>query len=122
MNINFTLVIQVVHFCIAYLLIDRFLLRTVITLVQEDENAIRNAQEKLSKAEAQLQKKESFKESQWYNFCTFFQQTSPTICAPIYREKSIKGIGTIQMLTRKQEDALATDLTNAITSGVCNGI
>ncbi len=122
MNINFTLVVQAIHFLIAYFLIDRFLLRKVIVLVQEDENAINQAQEKLTKAEIQLQKKENYKDSQWYNFCTFFQQTSPNISTTMYQEKSIKGIGTIQILTQKQEDALATDLANTITSGVCNGI
>ena len=122
MNINFTLVVQAVHFLIAYQLIDRFLLRKVITLVQEDENAINQALEKLSKAEDQLHKKESYKNSQWHTFCIFFQQASPTINTPTYREKSIKGIETIKTLTKQQEDFLTTKLTKAIMSGVCNGV
>ena len=122
MNINFTLVLQSIHFLIAYLIIDRFLLRTVIGLVQQDEDTIMHAQDQLKKAESQLQKKEMFKNTQWNNFCTFFGQASPPIQPPIYKEKDIKGIEIAERLTSKQEEALTTTLTDAIISGVSNGI
>lgn len=122
MNINFTLVLQSIHFLIAYVIIDRFLLRPVMSLVQEDEDAVTLAQDQLKKAELQLHKKEKFKNTQWNNFCAFFRQTSPPIQPPVYKEKGIKGIQLEEKLTPQQKQALASTLTDAIISGVSHGI
>lgn len=58
MTINATLIIQMIHFLIAYMLFDRLLLRSVVALieVQEDQDRARTEQlsQELAKKEALL--------------------------------------------------------------------
>ena len=79
MNLNATFFIQLFHFLLGYILIERLLLRPWTNLI-EDETKQQHEQERLLKiAQNRVALKEQFKEEQWREFQIKFAQSMPPL-------------------------------------------
>lgn len=79
MMINATLLVQLLNFLIAYTLIDRFLLRRCVAMVEDErhsEEALRNS---IALEKTQLLRQEDLKKSMWQQCQSFFAKNIPSI-------------------------------------------
>lgn len=110
MNINFTLVIQIFHFFIAYFLLDRFLIRHVLALIHKNEQEVEKAKKAVDVVEQQIKKKELLKEEQWQLFKTFFTDNAPQFKIPLYKEMKTISIKESPSLKPDEEKAMIQEL------------
>lgn len=77
MNINFTLVVQVIHFFIAYKLIERLLLRPVAALIQQEDKEHLKLQNLVAFGKERLEQKELDKQKEWRMLQQLFVKARP---------------------------------------------
>lgn len=118
MNINFTLVIQAIHFFIAYFLLDKFLIGRVLALVRNHEQAIENAKKRVSEAEQEIKNKELIKENLWHSFKNFFIQQSPSPAQLLYKESSIVKTREVPSLDATAKQGMIKELKEFIVKKV----
>ena len=79
MNINFTLVVQAINFLIAYVLINKLLLRPVINLINKEEEIEKNTNFDMVKAKEELEETQNIKLQKWQKFQKKFSKDSPDV-------------------------------------------
>lgn len=79
MNINATFFIQLFHFLIGYLIIERLLLRPWFGVIDNEARQKHEQENILKIAQQRVAYKEQFKEEQWREFQVIFSQSMPTI-------------------------------------------
>ncbi len=77
MNINFTVVVQLLHFFIAYILIERLLLRPAAALIQKEDDERLKLQNLAAFNKERLGQKEIDKEREWRMVQELFLKTMP---------------------------------------------
>ena len=83
MNINATFFIQLFHFFIAYIILDRLLLRPWFSIIQDDEQTKATLNVSLDEARQQVHEKELLKQRLWEEARhTFSKATPPLSHAP----------------------------------------
>lgn len=68
MNINFTFIIQLFHFLLAYVILERFLLRPAVGIVQQEKNTLADAGIRIAMAQEILEKQKNTVIVRWRNF------------------------------------------------------
>ena len=79
MNINFTLVVQSINFLIAYVLINKLLLKPIVNIINTEETLEQNINANIDKAKKELEKTENIKILKWQKFQEKFSANSPDI-------------------------------------------
>lgn len=77
MNINFTLIIQVCNFFIAYILLRRFFFRPVIGIITEEEIAKSTIYTAIEEQRQFLQSQREIGQKQWNDCRTYFMNRRP---------------------------------------------
>jgi hypothetical protein len=112
MTINLTLFFQLLHFLCAYLLIDRLLLRKVVSIITEEQLA----QEQLMKAIAcerqEVAQKELLKNEQWLAYQEDFLKHAPT------RETHVPSSPDSLNLTPELDAALQKELQHMLVAAI----
>lgn len=89
MNINITILVQIVHFYIAYLILYKFLLKPVMAILQQEASLKRDWEIQVVFAKQALERAEYLKQCQWQEFSAFAKTQVPSI-APRMVEQLIK--------------------------------
>lgn len=77
--INLTLLIQVTHFWVAYLILDRILLRPGIALIRKEDCETASLQRKIDEITDELAARAVQKEQEWRIFQHSLQQQKPML-------------------------------------------
>jgi len=77
MNINFTVVVQLVHFFIAYILIERFLLRPACALIKQEDDQQLKLQNLAAFNQERLEHMTLDAEREWRMMQKLFYSTMP---------------------------------------------
>ncbi len=79
MNINATFFIQLFHFLIGYLILERLLLRPWFNVIDHEAQQRLEQEQLLNIAQQQVAHKEHFKKEQWREFQVSFAQAMPHV-------------------------------------------
>lgn len=79
MTINLTLVVQMAHFLIAYVLISKFFLKPGYDAVKSDENRLRQIRSLIEEEQQQVAQKELEKRSRWQQCQHYFYKNRPVV-------------------------------------------
>lgn len=77
MMINATLIVQMIHFAIAYFVIDRILLRFVVHDIMVDEMREKTLQETMEQSTTRFRYLEKQKQTEWESLQEVFKKRSP---------------------------------------------
>lgn len=77
--INLTLIVQIVHFLIAYVLISKFFLKPGYDAVKSDENRLRQIRSLIEEEQQQVAAKELKKRSRWQACQQYFYKNRPVV-------------------------------------------
>lgn len=77
-DINLTLIVQIIHFIIAYWLIKTGILRPLLNLIVQQDEYDTRIKEHIGSYTHQIATKEQEKRSLWISFQRFFSQHNPT--------------------------------------------
>lgn len=75
--INLTLVIQVIHFWIAYLILDTILLRSAVALIQKENCETDSLERRVEEIATELAVRATQKEQEWHMFQHQLQHQKP---------------------------------------------
>jgi F0F1-type ATP synthase membrane subunit b/b' len=79
MTINFTLVVQIINFFIAYFIISKILLKPAIAIIQDDSKVEKEFLNLIKSRELKIQDKESYKQKLWDKSLNQFQKEKPSL-------------------------------------------
>lgn len=82
-DINVTLLIQAVHFAIAYLLIRTFILKPILQVIYQKERAHNDIISLLNRRKEQVTLQEQEKKQQWRNCQKYFALHTPDLHHPL---------------------------------------
>lgn len=116
MTINLTLVVQIIHFIIAYFIISRILLKPAIAIIKDEKKERDDFSRLILNTEADIKSKELLKKSLWQGSLRQFKASQPDI------EKPILGLSlkTPKALTFAQDsvEKIKQDLTTFVINKV----
>src|SRR2546422_328051 len=114
MDINCTLILQGIHFGIAYVLLRTLLFKPSITIIREEERQQHALQESIDSRKATLLVKEQEKQQRWIAF----QQQYKTVVPRIYGMEDITHLTlpsvTYPVVTKAQAQALTGDVATSL--------
>lgn len=89
--INLTLLFQIVHFFIAYLLLRFFILKPILSLVQKEKQARQSLLSNLQNLKEQVTIKEQEKQNAWLHYQYYFALHTPNVekAAHIFFKKNV---------------------------------
>ena len=118
-NVNFTLIIQGLNFLIAYVLINKLLLKPAIKIINQEEVLEQSLQLDLEKAKKNLEVIKNLKREKWERFQKHFSQNSPDVLKRMYErlERPAKpfvfeDLTQVEKLTKDLEDYLVNKVEN----------
>ncbi len=79
MTLNGTIIIQIFNFIIAYLIIDRLLLRKSVALIQQERWQQDSLMKDIQIERTRVSENKAEKKMEWEQFCQQFKQESPKI-------------------------------------------
>lgn len=116
MNINVTVIIQIVHFLIAYAVLERLFFRYAITLIlRRDEDIIR-LQKSLAEEKRNIEILKAHVSDQWHRYQRLLQHEVPALNPP--RISLAPQDHYAVMSTQKDKAALQEELTDMLVSKV----
>lgn len=77
--INGTLVVQLIHIACAYVLLDKFLLKYAVAVIQEDEHKEKTIRASLEREQALVREKEMAKAKAWNHMRRRFLESAPSL-------------------------------------------
>lgn len=114
MNINLTLIVQIIHFFVAFYIIKRFLLAPVIALISEDEHKMAIAHRDIAQSVKKFEHAEEVKQQQWQGFYTFVASCMPCHEKPLVSNYDIVNVDTSRLLSAQQERVLIDEIKNSL--------
>ena len=79
MTINLTILIQAIHFFIAYLIISKILLKPAISIIQEDQEERNKLLVFIKAKESEIKSKDFLRKSLWQNSLIQFHSGKPIL-------------------------------------------
>ena len=104
MIVNFTLVMQMAHFAVAYYLIDRVLMRTVVGTIEHDQHKEKQVESGIDQELAQVGILEEQKKELWQKIRLRIQKNGP-------KEQSISMHKAIEPLVKTENVLEPTQIT-----------
>ncbi len=120
MTINATLIIQMVHFIIAYFIIDRLLLRKAVGIIDHERSTQEVLMKEIESERETVAHKEQEKESLWHQFRKRFLLDSPSIIEfPVFQDYE-KTISPLSTFSKEEIKRYAPDLEQIVIKKVTN--
>jgi len=107
LNINATFFIQLIHFLIGYIIIERLLLSPWVKVIHNESNQIHEQEKLVTIAQERLFQKEQFKQEQWREFQIAFAQAMPHV----HLEPKVAHVKKAQELSAQKIDPMCLDAT-----------
>lgn len=79
MNINLTLVIQIIHFLIAYVILNKLILRPGVQVIMQGQEYKNGLEQAITQAQNARDAKIKEKDEYWQTIVAWFAQESPQI-------------------------------------------
>lgn len=117
MNINLTLVVQAVHFFIAYAIIKHLMLKPILKHMEQEESALTALHKKITHTENLIEQQEQIKLKQWRFLHTYFSNNTAQSMPP---QERIQPIASPKIQAPTPEQITAT--TNAIATALQKAI
>ena len=116
MNINFTFLVQLFNFFIAYSIIERFFLRPAVGIVQQESSSLEVAQKNIVHAQKTLEEQKKALALQWLDF----QHTVRTVIPKLISLKPLHEHAGISRETRPLSDIekMIQEVTQSIVTKV----
>lgn len=119
--INATLVVQIINFFVAYIVIDRFFLRNVVNVIQQENHHHESLAASIELEKNNLLIRQRVKEDAWMNYRQLFSQHIPAIKTPLktlnlYQDEHRKGL----VLTEAEKAKLIATIKNYLYKKVQN--
>ncbi len=119
MTINFTLIIQMIHFFIGYLIIKNILLKPALSKIQSEERLQEELNNSINFELLNIEKKENDKILLWEKISYKIIALKPDL-DKIYQKVFIGRIHKIPEISKEVSDRLKNELTNLIVNKVKN--
>lgn len=78
-EVNFTLVVQACHFLVAWWVLDRFLFRPVVAVIERERAGVNRLEQTIEKGRKQLQDEKEHQKSLWEKSRKKFGKNAPDI-------------------------------------------
>ncbi len=117
MSINLTLLVQIVHFMLAYVIITRLFLRPGYAAVKSDLNRVRQLRNRIVARQELIAHKQTYKRTRWELFQDYFYKQKPEISKELlvsYPQKEIM----YKPLTQEELSSLSDEISTAIKKKV----
>lgn len=118
MTLNLTLVIQVAHFLIAYMLLSRFLFRPGYEFLKADENRLQQLKTLIVVEQEKLAEKQEYKRKRWQHCQNYFSLNRPQIEREMLGLRSTQSIEQLPTFTQKEIEEAATTISRTIREQV----
>ncbi len=97
MQINLTIVVQMIHFLFAYLILSKFFLRPGYDALKEDDERLHNLRSVLIQEQEILAQKKEYKRSRWQICQNYFYKHRPVFETEILGLQFIKPIESVSI-------------------------
>ena len=118
LTLNLTLVVQMAHFFIAYLLIAKFFLSPGYEAVKSDDDRIRQLTALIVDEQEKLAEKQEYKRSRWQQCQNYFYQNRPELETEVFGVKSFKTIERAPALSPHDLEVKAGEISAALKKKV----
>ncbi len=79
LTVNLTLLVQMVHFIIAYLVINRLLLRPGYKVVSSNAHRVKQVERRIVARQELIAHKQAYKQTRWKLFQDYFYKQKPQV-------------------------------------------
>ena len=119
MNINLTLVVQIINFLIAYVLMRKFLFRPVVACLQEEKAETDGLRSAITDGQRIVDQRKIDKRNRWANYQSFFVKVVPHIST----ERVVTQDIAIELLevTESDVEKVAQHMHKVLVERVNNG-
>jgi F0F1-type ATP synthase membrane subunit b/b' len=120
MNINATLLVQMLNFIIAYFILDWLLFKPVMEIIYGEESQKAQADHILKEEEAKYDLAVEQKRDTWSSFQDEFKKEAPHITAEIEQQMAMPSITKEPLLATKEFKSEVSNLASIIEKKVRN--
>jgi hypothetical protein len=120
LNINLTLVIQIINFLIAYVLINSLFLKPGYRALKADEDRLRQLRGALVHEQEILAQKEHYKKDRWRSCQNYFSANRPVAQEIAGGMKSTDAIVPLPDISQQQIAASAQEISKKLESRLLN--
>ena len=117
MTINLTLLVQMAHFILAYIIITRLLLRPGYAAVKSDLNRVRQVRSRIVARQELIAHKQMYKRTRWELFQDYFFKQKPKMRKERWMTHPKKEV-VFERLSKKELDTLSDEITAVIKEKV----
>jgi hypothetical protein len=118
MNINLTLLVQVVNFIIAYLLITRLFLKPGYKALKVDEDRLRQLHDAVNDEQQVLAQKEFYKKERWRVCQNYFVAHRPSAFDVPGGVQSTEAVEPLQGLSPQELSSIAADISKQVAERI----
>ncbi len=118
MTLNLTLLVQMAHFLIAYLLIAKFLLRPGYEAVKSDAERLHQLTSLIVGEQEKLAERQEYKRRRWQICQNYFYQNRPELDTHEYGLKSFDVLEQAPAMTKEELDAKAVEISHKLKKKV----
>ena len=122
MVINLTLIVQIIHFFIAYMLISRLVLKPGLALVQQEQNEKQRALQRVAAEQAVAADKQEIRKQRWKLCQEYFNEHKP-LELHVARMRTISSRRQVQIepLDKQQLENLMHVIVKKLKAKVAHG-
>lgn len=117
MSINLTLLLQIIHFLIAYWILRRFLFAPIVQRLQQQDAERDTLRHRLTEHERNVIKAEEVKRAEWHDYQKTLQSSKPELASPGQFVPPIPSLEHIE-LSHEQRGELIGQLSKEIAQKV----
>lgn len=118
MNINATLLVQMLNFLVAYVFLRVLLFRPAVAAVQQEDDQKKHLLDSLEEERCVVRKKEQAKDDAWRACQRYFSAYEPTLFEQRSRGEHIQATYSMPSLTSHERDDIVGRVTNALVEKV----
>jgi hypothetical protein len=118
MNLNLTLVVQMVHFMLAYVFLAKFLLKPGYDAVKSDAERVRQLTALIVGEQEKLAEKQEYQRRRWQVCQNYFHQNRPDLETQEFGVKSFKLIEPLPTMTTNELEAKALEIGSKLKKKV----
>ncbi len=107
MSINLTLLVQIIHFLLAYWLLRRFLFVPIVQALQQEEAEQRQLKDRLHKHEQNVEKAEEVKHAEWRECHESLKSKKPLLASPAQFVPPIPSLEQIELPQEKRHEIIS---------------
>lgn len=121
MQLNLTLLVQMLHFLFAYFLISKFLLKPGYDVIKADENRLHQVRSLLVTEQEVVAQKQEYKRQRWQMCQNYFYQHRPIFEQDIQGITSFKSVEKPTEIEQKNLEKVGDEISGKLKETMLNG-